>query len=135
MKDTIGALDGTLIHAVVPASQQTAYRGRGGGQCYQNVLGICDFNVIFAFVWPGWEDIAHDSRVLTEVAFNPSSGFLFPPEDQLFMEYNEDTIFTNEEENVGSREAELDGSQWGVNSTQYMANLCDQIANGLVSNV
>ncbi|XP_024969646.1 uncharacterized protein LOC112509010 [Cynara cardunculus var. scolymus] len=36
----IGALNGTLIHAIVPASHQTAYRGRGGGRCYQNVLGI-----------------------------------------------------------------------------------------------
>lgn len=80
MKGAIGALDGTLIHAVVPASHQTAYRGRGGGRCYQNVLGICDFNMIFTFVWAGWEGIAHDSRVLTEVAFNPNSGFPFPPE-------------------------------------------------------
>lgn len=80
MKGAIGALDGTLIHAVVPTSHQTAYRGRGGGRCYQNVLGICDFNMIFTFVWAGWEGIAHDSRVLTEVAFNPNSGFPFPPE-------------------------------------------------------
>lgn len=56
-------------------------------------------------------------------------------QDQLFMEYNEDSIFTNEEEDVGNGEAEIDGSQWGANSTQYMANLRDQIANGLVSNV
>lgn len=56
-------------------------------------------------------------------------------QDQLFMEYNEETVFTNEEEDVGSGEAEIDGSQWGANSTQYMANLRDQIATGLVSNV
>ena len=64
----------------MPVSHQTAYRGRGGGRCYQNVLGICDFNMMFIFVWAGWEGIAHDSRVLNEVAFNPNSGFPFPPE-------------------------------------------------------
>ena len=63
----------------MPTKDQTAYRGRGGGRCYQNVLGICDFNMIFTFVWAGWEGIAHDSRILTEVVFNPSSGFPFPP--------------------------------------------------------
>ncbi|KAJ9546352.1 hypothetical protein OSB04_018895 [Centaurea solstitialis] len=228
----IGALDGTLIHAVVPASHQTAFRGRGGGRCYQNVLGICDFNMIFTFVWAGWEGIAHDSRILREVAFNPRSGFPFPPQDkyylcdaayanargflapyrntrywladfrrrraltreekfnhahaqlrnvieraygvlkarfpilkqmapfpftiqrnvvfacvaihnfirkyniqdQLFMEINEDTIFNNEEEAEGSGEEELDISQWGANSTEYMATLRDGIANSLVNN-
>ena len=67
------------MHAVVPINEQTAYRGRGGGRCYQNVLGICDFDMIFTFVWAGWEGIAHDSRVLNEVVHNPTSGFPFPP--------------------------------------------------------
>ncbi|XP_076911140.1 uncharacterized protein LOC143569014 [Bidens hawaiensis] len=58
----IGALDETLIHAVVPADQPR-YRVRGRG----------------------WEDIAHDSRVLKEVAFNPSSGFPFPPPDKYYL--------------------------------------------------
>ncbi|XP_076938389.1 uncharacterized protein LOC143606525 [Bidens hawaiensis] len=75
----IGALDGTLIHAVVAADQQTRYRGRGKGECYQNVLAICDFNMVFTFAWAGWEGIAHDLRVLKEVAFNQTSGFPFPP--------------------------------------------------------
>ncbi|XP_052622450.1 uncharacterized protein LOC128127798 [Lactuca sativa] len=81
----IGALDGTLVHAVVPVDQQTRYRGRGKGEYYQNVLGICDFDMIFTFVWAGWEGIAHDSRVLKEVAFNPSSGFPFPPPDKYYI--------------------------------------------------
>ncbi|GJV44380.1 hypothetical protein Tco_1428916 [Tanacetum coccineum] len=75
----IGALDGTLVHAVVPVDQQIHYRGRGKGECFQNVIGICDFNMIFMFVWAGWEVIAHDSKVLTEIAFNPNSNFPFPP--------------------------------------------------------
>ncbi|KAK9050011.1 hypothetical protein SSX86_031020 [Deinandra increscens subsp. villosa] len=81
----IGALDGTLVHAVVPTNQQNCYRGRGKGVCYQNVLEICDFDMIFTFVWAGWEGIAHDSRVLKEVASNPTSGFPFPPPDKYYL--------------------------------------------------
>ncbi|GJY20773.1 putative nuclease HARBI1 [Tanacetum coccineum] len=225
----IGALDGTLVHAVVPINEQTAYIGRGGGRCYQNILGICDFDMIFTFVWAGWEGIAHDSRVLTEVVHNPTSGFPLPPpnkyylcdatyantrgfmapyrstrywladfqrqraltnkekfnhahaqlrnvieraygvlkakfpilkqmasykfevqrdvviacfaihnfirkcniQDHLFKEFDEDSIFNNEEEFEGHVEEEADATQWGAQSTQYMANLRDEIANGL----
>ncbi|XP_052621109.1 uncharacterized protein LOC128126970 [Lactuca sativa] len=81
----LGALDGTLVHAVVPVDEQTRYRGRGKGECYQNVIGICDFDMIFTFVWAGWEGIAHDSKVLKEVAFNPTSGFPFPPPDKYYL--------------------------------------------------
>ncbi|KAI3747347.1 hypothetical protein L6452_09801 [Arctium lappa] len=81
----IGALDGTLIHVVVPSDQQARYRGRGRGECYQNVLAIYDFNMIFTFVWAGWEGIAHDSRVLREVAFNPTSGFPFPSSNKYYL--------------------------------------------------
>ncbi|KAD3641565.1 hypothetical protein E3N88_30789 [Mikania micrantha] len=49
----IGALDGTIVHAVMSVDQQTRYRGRGEGECYQNVLAICDFDIIFTFVWVG----------------------------------------------------------------------------------
>ncbi|XP_024979053.1 uncharacterized protein LOC112516268 [Cynara cardunculus var. scolymus] len=84
-RGAIGALDGTLVHAVVPSDQQTRYRGRGRGECYQNVLAICDFNMIFTFVWAGWEGIAHDSRVLREVAFNPTSGFPFPSSNEYYL--------------------------------------------------
>ncbi|XP_074359916.1 uncharacterized protein LOC141700042 [Apium graveolens] len=75
----IGALDGTLVHVVIPVGQQARYRRRGRGECYQNVLGICNFKLIFTFVWAGWEGVAHDSRILTEVALDPDSGFPVPP--------------------------------------------------------
>ncbi|GJX29488.1 Myb/SANT-like domain, harbinger transposase-derived nuclease domain protein [Tanacetum coccineum] len=39
-KEAVGALDGTLIHARVPINKQHLYRGRGKGDCYQNVLAI-----------------------------------------------------------------------------------------------
>ncbi|GJR69219.1 hypothetical protein Tco_0015284 [Tanacetum coccineum] len=50
-KGAVGALDGTLIHARVPINKQHLYRGRGKGDCYQNVLAICDFfNLMFTFL-------------------------------------------------------------------------------------
>ncbi|GAV75869.1 DDE_4 domain-containing protein, partial [Cephalotus follicularis] len=84
-KEAVGALDGTLIYAIILASQQTVYRGRGKGKCYQNVLGICDFNMIFTFVYAGWEQVAHDSRVLTEVMAEPSNNFPFPPPNKYYL--------------------------------------------------
>ncbi|XP_024980897.1 uncharacterized protein LOC112517752 [Cynara cardunculus var. scolymus] len=84
-KGAIGALDVTLIHAVVPVDQQARYKGRGRGECYQNVLAICDFNMVFTYVWAGWEGIAHDARVLREVALNPTSGFPFPTPEKYYL--------------------------------------------------
>nr|XP_009779131.1 PREDICTED: uncharacterized protein LOC104228372 [Nicotiana sylvestris] len=69
-KGAIGALDGTLVHAVIPVNQQIVYRGRGKGKCYQNVLAI-------------W--VAHDARVLTEIASNPNNGFPFPPPNKYYL--------------------------------------------------
>ncbi|KAL6522025.1 hypothetical protein OROMI_031902 [Orobanche minor] len=82
---TIGALDGTLVHAIVPIGQQARYRGRGRGECYQNILGIYDFNMIFTFVWAGWEGVAHDSRILAEVALDPDFGFPIPPPNKYYL--------------------------------------------------
>ncbi|XP_070019747.1 uncharacterized protein [Nicotiana sylvestris] len=56
----IGALDGTLVHTVIPANQQIIYRGRGKG-------------------------VAHDARVLTEIASNPDNGFPFPPYNKYYL--------------------------------------------------
>ncbi|XP_074354066.1 uncharacterized protein LOC141692985 [Apium graveolens] len=79
LHEAIGALDGTLVHVIILVGQQARYRGRERGECYQNILGIYDFNMIFTFVWVGWEGVAHDSRILTEVALDFDSGFPVPP--------------------------------------------------------
>ncbi|GAV68136.1 LOW QUALITY PROTEIN: DDE_4 domain-containing protein [Cephalotus follicularis] len=84
-KGAVGSLDGTLVHAIIPSSQQTVYRGKGKGKCYQNVLGICDFNTIFTFVYAGWEGVAHDSMVLTEVMAALSNNFPFPPPSKYYI--------------------------------------------------
>ncbi|GAV83467.1 LOW QUALITY PROTEIN: DDE_4 domain-containing protein, partial [Cephalotus follicularis] len=95
-----GVLDGTLVHAIIPSSQQTVYRGRGKGKCYQNILGICDFNMIFTFVYAGWEGVAHDSRVLTEVMAIPSNNFPFTPPSKYYLC---DVAYTNTREFMAPR--------------------------------
>ncbi|KAL4580027.1 hypothetical protein LXL04_016201 [Taraxacum kok-saghyz] len=84
-KGAVGALDGILIHAVVPVRKQDLYRCRGKGDCFQNVLAICDFNMIFTFVVAGWEGIAHDSRILSEALSDPDAPFPLPPPDKYYL--------------------------------------------------
>ncbi|KAI3506103.1 hypothetical protein L1887_28459 [Cichorium endivia] len=84
-KGAVGALDGTLIHAILPANKQDVYRGRGKGECYQNVLAICDFNMIFTFVVAGWEGTAHDARILSEALTDPHAPFPIPPPDKYYL--------------------------------------------------
>ncbi|KAE8655405.1 Detected protein of unknown function [Hibiscus syriacus] len=84
-KGAVGALDETLIHAVVPANKQDLYRGRGKWDCYQNILAICDFNMIFTFIVAGWEGVAHDARILSEALADPYAPFPFPPPDKYYL--------------------------------------------------
>ncbi|GKA31894.1 putative harbinger transposase-derived nuclease domain-containing protein [Tanacetum coccineum] len=84
-KGAVGALDGTLIHASVPFTQQHLYKARGRGDCYQNVLAICDFNMIFTYVVVGWEGTAHDARILNEALIDPKADFLMPPSDKYYL--------------------------------------------------
>ena len=72
--DCLGALDGTHIAAFVLSSEQARYRNRKG-TLSQNVLAICNFNMEFVYVLPGWEGSAHDGRVLQDAY---SKGFITP---------------------------------------------------------
>ncbi|KAF6163392.1 hypothetical protein GIB67_029241 [Kingdonia uniflora] len=69
-KGAAGAIDGTLISTSIAKDDKTPYRGRGGGECFQNVMAICDFNMMFTYVVAGWEEVAHDTRVLSETLVN-----------------------------------------------------------------
>ena len=68
----------SLIHACIPIEQQVPYRGRGRGECFQNVMAICDFDMNFKYVVVGWEGTTHDSRVLMETIRNPQHNFPMP---------------------------------------------------------
>uniref|UniRef100_A0A2N9IJ78 DDE Tnp4 domain-containing protein n=1 Tax=Fagus sylvatica TaxID=28930 RepID=A0A2N9IJ78_FAGSY len=63
--DCVGAIDGTHIHASVPIEIQGRFRGRKDGTT-QNVLAAITFDLKFCYVLAGWEDSAHDSRVLDD---------------------------------------------------------------------
>ncbi|CAI9263101.1 unnamed protein product [Lactuca saligna] len=84
-KGAVGTLDGTLVHAIVPLDKQNLYKGRGKGDCYQNVLVISDFNLIFMFFVAGWEGISHNSRILSEALTDRDAPFPFPLPDEYYL--------------------------------------------------
>nr|GEZ92589.1 hypothetical protein [Tanacetum cinerariifolium] len=133
--EVVGALDGTLIHASVPVDQQNVYRARGRGDCYQNVLAICDFNMIFTFIVAGWEGTTHDSRILNEALGNPHFDFPHPPteglSDDFFSQYDQNEL--NDGENVQNDYDDEDiQSHESAADQQYMTTLRDEIATQLM---
>lgn len=81
MQGALGAMDGTLIPAAVRVDHQSAFRSRKG-TISQNVLAICDFNLMFTYVYAGWEGSASDAHVLSNAIIS----------DQHFPWPNEGTI-------------------------------------------
>ncbi|XP_057426609.1 uncharacterized protein LOC130720044 [Lotus japonicus] len=79
-KNAIGAIDGTHIPCVVSPSDQARFIGRKGHPT-QNIMVVCDWNMCFTFVLPGWEGTAHDARVFDQAITNPSMNFPHPPTD------------------------------------------------------
>lgn len=66
----IGAIDGTHVPVVVPASKFLQHVGRHGSSS-QNVLAICDFDMRFTFVVAGWPESVHDMRVFNDATSFP----------------------------------------------------------------
>nr|GEU47333.1 hypothetical protein [Tanacetum cinerariifolium] len=84
-KGAVGALDGTLIHASILFTQQHLYRVKGRSDCYQNVLAICDFNMILTYVVVGWEGMTHDARILNESLIDPEADFPMHPSYKYYL--------------------------------------------------
>ncbi|KAG7537370.1 Harbinger transposase-derived nuclease domain, partial [Arabidopsis suecica] len=82
-KDCVGAIDGTHIHAMVPASNAPSYRNRKG-YTSQNVLAACNFDLEFIYVLSGWEGTAHDSKVFSD-ALTRSKSKLPVPEGKYYL--------------------------------------------------
>nr|XP_034569864.1 protein ALP1-like [Setaria viridis] len=76
-KDCIGAIDGTHVHARVPAKISAAFRGRKHYPT-QNVLAAVDFDLRFTYVLAGWEGSAHDALILAD-ALERDDGLRVPP--------------------------------------------------------
>ena len=58
-KDALGAIDGTHINCCPSATDRQAARDRKGGVT-QNCLAICEFDMIFYYMFSGWEGSASD---------------------------------------------------------------------------
>ena len=78
MQDSVGLIDGTRIHACILTDKQVPYRGCSKRECFQNVMALCDFDMIFRYV-VGWVGTLHDSRVLIETIRNSRNNFSIPP--------------------------------------------------------
>ena len=63
LDDCDGALDGTHIPAVTPLADQGVCRNREKFFS-QNVLGVCNFDLIFIYALTAREGSAHDANVL-----------------------------------------------------------------------
>ncbi|XP_038688759.1 uncharacterized protein LOC119987925 [Tripterygium wilfordii] len=82
--DCIGAIDGTHIAAVVPPDQRTPYIGKKGVTT-QNVMTVCDFDMLFTFVCGGWEGSAYDSRIFNKVLSDVHSNFPHPSTGKYYL--------------------------------------------------
>ncbi|KAF2307819.1 hypothetical protein GH714_032076 [Hevea brasiliensis] len=58
---TLGAIDGTHVATWSPTSKQKMFCGRKAPLVAQNIMAACSHNMIFTFVYSGWEGIANDS--------------------------------------------------------------------------
>ena len=67
----MGALDGTYIKVNVPEIDKARHRTRKG-EIATNVIGVCNRNMEFIFVLPGWKGSASDSRVLRDAISRPN---------------------------------------------------------------
>ncbi|KAL8524529.1 hypothetical protein ACS0TY_014205 [Phlomoides rotata] len=67
---SLGTLNGIYIDVQVIPSEKGQYRTRKG--CVStNVLGVCDTDMQFVYVLPGWEGSTTDSRVLRDIVSCP----------------------------------------------------------------
>lgn len=64
-------IDGTHIPVSAPKGEQVAFTNRYGQQ-NQNVLGVCDHDMRFVYVYVEWEGSAYDAWVLDGVLTGPN---------------------------------------------------------------
>jgi len=64
-QDALGAIDGTHINCCPSAEDRQAARNRKGGVT-QNCLAICGFDMVFYYIFSGWEGSAADSTMFQD---------------------------------------------------------------------
>lgn len=45
---------------------------------FSYVMAVCSFNMHFTWIWSGWEGLAYDWRISTEVTTRPNTSFPHP---------------------------------------------------------
>uniref|UniRef100_A0A803LM93 DDE Tnp4 domain-containing protein n=1 Tax=Chenopodium quinoa TaxID=63459 RepID=A0A803LM93_CHEQI len=83
-KDCVGAIDGTLIHAVVADAMGKAHRDRKGDKSW-NVMAVCSHNMLFTHINLGYEGSAHDSSVWKRSLGETRMGFPHPPPGKYYV--------------------------------------------------
>jgi hypothetical protein len=64
-QNLLGAVDGTHIASKVPEEGAGPYRNRKGSRS-QNIMAVCNFDMYFLYVMPGYEGSAADGTVFEE---------------------------------------------------------------------
>uniref|UniRef100_A0A803LMY2 DDE Tnp4 domain-containing protein n=2 Tax=Chenopodium quinoa TaxID=63459 RepID=A0A803LMY2_CHEQI len=83
-KDCVGAIDGTLIHAVVADAVGKAHRDRKGDKSW-NVMAVCSHNMLFTHINVGYEGSAHDSTIWKRSLGEARMGFPHPPPGKYYV--------------------------------------------------
>ena len=47
-------------------------------------MAACDFDILFTFVWPGWEGIAHNTHIFLEALKNDDVKFPKPTNGKFY---------------------------------------------------
>ncbi|CAN1812721.1 hypothetical protein LINPERHAP1_LOCUS26617 [Linum perenne] len=82
--DCVGAIDGVHMDACIPTDQQIRFHGRKTTTT-QNVMCVCNFDMLLTYVVAGWEGTSNDARILSETTSNPNNQFLMPPQGKLYI--------------------------------------------------
>ena len=50
---------------------------------HKNVMWIYDFNILFIYVYLGWQNNAHDSNIILDALDNQDANFPYPVEGDI----------------------------------------------------
>ncbi|KAG6498911.1 hypothetical protein ZIOFF_038663 [Zingiber officinale] len=84
ISNCLGAIDGNHVSTWAPTSIQTSFRDRKV-IVTQNVMFACDFDMLFTFVFTGWEGRSNDSRVFIDTLIRHENNFPKPCSDQFYL--------------------------------------------------
>lgn len=83
-KGCIAAIDGTHVRAKVPAEQKVPYLGRKQYPT-QNMMVVCEFDLLYTFVISGWPGSANDAKILATTLQDHNDVFPHPPNGKYYL--------------------------------------------------